>query len=165
MSRQFNPARAARHEALRLRLDALLTQLAAVAKSKPGEAAAPVVLALAGDLLFEAREFRPRGERRGLPGVAPDHAGLAAQLGQALALLDLWTGRHAAGAGGWARSGRPLPPVGEGEDMAEIRNKLALRIERHNQGIFDAGRRAGLAEKTSSDQAVAESYPRSAGAR
>jgi len=71
MPEQPNAARAIRHEALHAKLETLLNQVAAVAKSKPGEAVAPVVLAPAGDLLFEAREFRPRGERRGLLSEAP----------------------------------------------------------------------------------------------
>ena len=158
MPRENIAGRTVRYEALHAKLETLLTQVAAVAKSKPGEAVAPIVLALAGDLLFEAREFRPRGERRGLPGVAPDHAGLAVQLGQALAMLDLWARREAVALAS-------APPAEPAEDMDALRKKLALRIERHNAGIFEAGRRAGLAEKALSDQSVEKSYPRAGGTR
>ncbi len=152
MSNPYNPARAARHATLVTRLTTLLRQVELVAKSRPADAVSPAVLRLGEDLLFEAREFRPRGERRGLPAAPPDQAGLAAALGQALAMLELWSVQHAS-------PNRPAVPI-SGENMQEIREKLALRIERHNAGIFEAGRRAGLAENRVADQPLIEPYPR-----
>ena len=150
MPRENIAGRVARHEALHAKLETLLTQVAAVAKSKPGEAVAPIVLALAGDLLFEAREFRPRGERRGLPGVAPDHAGLAVQLGQALAMLDIWSGRVAHTVTG------PTDDYTD-EEVDEIRAKLAKRVENL---VNHRLREIEHAKILPSNQQVDESYPR-----
>ena len=90
MQNPYNPARAARHKTLVTRLTTLLRQVELVAKSRPAEPVSPAVVRLGEDLLFAAREFRPRGERRGLPAAPPDQAGLAATLGQGLAMLETW---------------------------------------------------------------------------
>jgi len=149
----YNPARAARHKTLVTRLTTLLRQVELVAKSRPAEAVSPAVLRLGEDLLFAVREFRPRGERRGLPAAPPDQAGLAAALGQALAMLELWSERHPA-------PDRPAWMMPDAENMQEIREKLARRIENHNRGIFEAGRRAALEENRVPDQPLVEPYPR-----
>jgi hypothetical protein len=153
MANSFNPARAARYEVLAGRIEALVKQLEPVARTKPGQEVSAPVRSLAEDLLFEAREFRARGERRGLVAAAPDYAGLFVQLGQALAMLERWRARNPA-------SGQPPEPASDGADIGDIRRKLALRIERHEAGIFDAGRRAALAEIGSVDQELKDSYPR-----
>ena len=152
MPNTYNPARAARHATLVTRLTTLLRQVELVAKSRPAEAVSPAVLRLAEDLLFEVREFRPRGERRGLPAAPPDQAGLAVALGQALAMLEIWSAQHPA----------PEGPnrFYNGKDMPAIREKLARRIEAQNASIFEAGRRAGLAQNHEADQALVEPYPR-----
>jgi hypothetical protein len=152
MKNPYTPARAARHATLVTRLTNLLRQVELVAKSRPAEAVSPAVLRLGEDLLFEAREFRPRGERRGLPAAPSDQAGLAAALGQALAMLEIWSVQHPAPAG--------PNRFFQGEDMQAIREKLARRIEVQNAGIFEAGRRAGLAENREPDQTFVEPYPR-----
>lgn len=86
-------AQAERHEALWLSLAALHKDTIALGAKKP---AAPVSEALriaAEGLLSDCAPFtRRRGER--LPVAAPDLAGLAAQLGQALAALESWESRH-----------------------------------------------------------------------
>lgn len=153
MANSFNPARAARHEALTVRIEALVKQLEPVARAKPGQEVSAPVRSLAEDLLFEAREFRARGERRGLVAAAPDYAGLFIQLGQALGMLARWRSRNRA-------SGQQPEPGHAGDHMDDIRRKLALRIERHDAGIFEAGRRAALAEIHSPDQWFEDSYPR-----
>lgn len=94
MANSLTPGRAARHEALFVRIEALVKQLEPVARSKPGQEVSAPVRSLAEDLLFEAREFRPRGERRGLVAALPDHAGLLAQLGQAVARLAAFEADH-----------------------------------------------------------------------
>lgn len=84
---------ARRHEALYLRL-ATLTRQAEAGANKRGEA--PVddtTRRLAEDLLFDAR--RLTGRRGAIPPAAPDRMGLATQLGQALAALEAFEGRHA----------------------------------------------------------------------
>ena len=137
-------ARAARHEALYLRIAALAKQVEAVARTKPGQEVAGPVRSLAEDLLFEAREFRQRGERRGLVAAAPDHAGLAAQLAQALGRLDGFaaphTGMNASNILCWQfADGTQLPvqrlqpalqphAADRGDDMDDIRDKLTRRL-------------------------------------
>ena len=149
MQNPFTPARAARHATLVTRLTALLRQVELVAKSRPGEALSPAVLRLAEDLLFAAREFRPRGERRGLPAVAPDQAGLAVQLGQALAMLEMWA--HAA-----------RPPATPDDDysdaeVADMRLKLAKRLD---QLVDIRQRHTQHAQFLPSTQQLDEVYPR-----
>jgi hypothetical protein len=136
MSNPFTPARAARQKTLVTRLTALLRQIESVSLA---------VLRLAEDLLFEAREFRPRGERRGLPAAAPDHAGLAVQLGQALAMLERWQ-----------RDSEPPDTVDDGysdEEVAEMRVKLAKRLDQLVRHRLHA-------EKLPSHQQVEQAYPR-----
>ena len=149
MQNPFTPARAARHKTLATRLAALLKQVEAVAKSRPAETASPPVLRLAEDLLFEAREFRPRGERRGLPAVAPDQAGLAAELGQALAMLEMW-----------AHVVQPPATLDDGysdAEVAEMRIKLAKRLD---QLVDIRQRNTQHAQFLPSNQQLDEAYPR-----
>lgn len=148
MPNPLTPARAARHEALYPRIAALAKQLEAVARTRPGQEVSGPVRSLAEDLLFEAREFRSRGERRGLVAAAPDAAGLAVQLGQALAMLERWRDRNAA------------PGTAEAADdgysdaeVAEMRVNLAKRLD---QLVRDRVHREILL----SNQTVDHSYPR-----
>ena len=149
MQNPYNPARAARHATLVSRLTTLLRQVELVAKSRPADAVSPAVLRLGEDLLFEAREFRPRGERRGLPVAPPDQAGLAAALGQALAMLEIWSVQHPATA---------ASDDGYSDDeVDDMRDKLARRLDQ----LVGQGIRARLhAEKLPSHQQVDEAYPR-----
>jgi hypothetical protein len=150
MQNPFTPARAARHATLSTRLTALLRQVEIVAKTRPGEPASLAMLRLAEDLLFEAREFRLRGERRGLPAVAPDHAGLAVQLGQALAMLDVWQ-RHAQPAAVRDDDGY------SDAEVADMRDKLARRLD---QLVGIRLRGTQHAQYLPSNQQLDEVYPR-----
>ena len=149
MANSFNPARAARHEALTERIEALVKQLEPVARTKPGQDVSGPVRSLAEDLLFEAREFRARGERRGLVAAAPDYAGLFVQLSQAQGMLNTWQRRH-------------QPPADPNyghtdEEVAAMRAKLAKRLD---QLVQKAVRMRDHAEILPSHQTVDHSYPR-----
>ena len=90
----ITPGRAIRHEALVLKLEALLHELRPLALRHP-EAAVPAPLAtLAEALLFDARPFTAPRLREPLPAAAPDFGGLVVQLGQAVATLDAFEVRH-----------------------------------------------------------------------
>ncbi|HEY9011093.1 MAG TPA: hypothetical protein VIN06_08740 [Devosia sp.] len=153
MSKSLTPARAARHEALTVRIEALVKQLEPVARSKPGQEVSAPVRSLAEDLLFEAREFRARGERRGLVAAAPDYAGLFIQLGQALGMLARWRSRNPApGAAG-------ADPDGYTDaEVAEMRLNIARRLD---QLVRERMHREFLP----SNQAVDHSYPRARAAK
>jgi nitroreductase len=116
-----SPARRARHAATLLRLTTLVDQLAPLAAKRPGEAVSPAVRSLAEDILFEARSFRPRGERRGLPPASPDYAGLAAQLGQVLLTLRRF-GQGAFATGAPSKQSSP-------EEVAIVRRKFQQKID------------------------------------
>ncbi|MCR6656549.1 hypothetical protein [Devosia ginsengisoli] len=81
-------ALAARHEALWLRLSALQAQITAVATRRPEAPVSRHTSGVAEALLRDARPFLAHDDP--LPMAAPDHGGLATQLGQALAELDGW---------------------------------------------------------------------------
>jgi hypothetical protein len=86
---------AERHEALWLELTALRAQVAAIAARRPSANVAETVRIAAESRLAEAAPFaRQRGEK--LPVAAPDYAGLAVQLGQALARLEAYELMHSA---------------------------------------------------------------------
>jgi hypothetical protein len=65
-----------------------------MAVRRPAAAVPSATASIAADLLFEAQRFM--GTRRGLPDVAADVGGLAAQLGRALAGLDAFEAVHTA---------------------------------------------------------------------
>ncbi|WP_332688764.1 hypothetical protein [Devosia sp.] len=86
-------ALAERHEALWLSLSALHKDMIALGAKKPQALVSEPVRVSAEGLLSDCAPFiRRRGER--LPVAAPDLAGLAVQLGQALAALDAWESLH-----------------------------------------------------------------------
>lgn len=182
---KLTAARATRHEALYLRLQALHTQVAALAKTRPGEAALPLLAGVAEELLFACSEFRAPGQRRGLVGAAPHLGGLAAQLGQAVAVLEGYEAAHT----GWIEKrqhvvwllgdGTQLPvqrlhpqapppslAAVEGENMPQLRAKLARRIDRHIEGkVHEQLRQRGIDPYAPRVEPAAEaeetwSYPR-----
>jgi len=156
--------RVQRHEALQPRLAALARDVSALAARHPQTPVTAGLRKTAEDLLFEARRFAwhlPRGRM----AIAPDHAGLAIQLGQALAGLEAfelahshWSAEHQAfvcSVGG----GAPMPVkrlrprlmpdkmsvrTGESSAMRKelVRRILAQRSEYYNMGYADgaAGR-------------------------
>lgn len=96
-SRKLPPvthALAERHEALWLRLTALHKQISGVAGRKPETPLEGQTRIVAEALLADAWVFSHRGDR--LPIAAPDHGGVLAQLGQALAELENYELRHTA---------------------------------------------------------------------
>lgn len=94
MSGFVNAVQAARHEALVLRLQNLQKPVETLAARRPAEPVGAEVARLAADLLFEADRLAGARRRGALPMPAPDYAGLAAQLGQALAALEAFETRH-----------------------------------------------------------------------
>jgi hypothetical protein len=83
------------HEALYPRVEKLTRQIEAIAARRPSAPVPPAARAIADALLFDAQAFATAA--RALPALAPDVAGLATQLGQALAALDAFEAAHA----GW----------------------------------------------------------------
>lgn len=112
--------RVAAHENLHARLSVLLKQLERVAARRPFEPVPAETLALASGLCREAIKLLGRAGRAipvpqaGKAGASPDHAGLAALLGQALVELEgfeaAWSGHSATlGYAIWDVPGPALP--------------------------------------------------------
>ncbi|MBD8066257.1 hypothetical protein IC608_12330 [Devosia sp. PTR5] len=136
-------ARAERHEALWLRMTALHKAVTGLAGRRPEGKISEAVRVVAEGLLSDCTPFRVSGER--LAVAAPDWAGLAVQLGQALAELDAFENRHAGWeprlkCRAWRMKSGPVPvrrlrPEVTGEDhsytpaeASELRRKLEARI-------------------------------------
>lgn len=172
-------ALAERHEALWLSLTALHADIKSLAAKKPDAAVSEPVRIVAESLLGEAVPFLPKAQKARLPVAAADLAGLAVQLGQALAGLDAWESRHSFWHAGKAcrcwRVGegelpvlrlRPqLPPPPTTHDGTDLRAALARRIDQRRSGDFERGFQAGRAARQG--QPVAEiaaearkTYPR-----
>lgn len=134
------------HEALVIRLTALTAEVRAIALRRPGLPVPAEVEALAAGLLHDASGFAPK--LGPLPAVAPTYSGLAVELSQALAALEVFEVRHtrwdrtrqaivwhlASGATTPLRRLRPqLVPRPEderrGAEMSAIKEKLVARIE------------------------------------
>jgi hypothetical protein len=91
----IDKALAAAHEALYLKLGRLTRQVETLAARKPDAALPAEMRTLAETLLRQARQFPPRGTlERGSIVKAGDLAGLATELGQGLAKLDLFEAAH-----------------------------------------------------------------------
>ena len=153
-------SQAERHEALWLNLAALHKDTTALGAKKPNAPVSDALRIAAEGLLSDCAPFtRRRGER--LPVAAPDLAGLAAQLGQALAALESWESRHTTWDerfncriwhldGGYLPIMRLKPPAAalrfKRDDPDEMRAKLDERfanLRRHDFYTgFGAGRRA-----------------------
>jgi hypothetical protein len=156
------------HEALYPALARLTAQLEAMAVRKPTAPVPTAARSIAADLLFEAQTFgwhRLNRTRRDLPEPAADVGGLATQLGQALALLDIFEAAHSA----WHAEHQcfvwlladPLPvkrlkpqstAVVKTEKQKrradEMRKKILGRLEEK----YDEGYRAGLRDASSASQ-------------
>lgn len=151
---------AARHEAVYLRLQALLKQTQAIAVRRPEALLPEATRILAEGLLFDARPFLPGPKRRrDWPLVAADQAGLAVQLGQLQAGLDAFEIRHT----GWnaklacllwsVSDARDLPVrrlrpklavvAADNAHMRLLRDKLARRIDERARGTYERGYRDG----------------------
>ncbi|RYE08102.1 MAG: hypothetical protein EOP22_14960 [Hyphomicrobiales bacterium] len=106
--------RADQHEALYPRLEAMAAQAEAMAARRPGAAVPPGVRVTAETLLYDAQRFLPQRPARGLVVAAREMAGLATQLGQARAALDVFEAAHTAWhpelkCRVWITAGDPLP--------------------------------------------------------
>lgn len=121
-----------------------------------------------------------RLKREKLPVAAPDLAGLAVQLGQALAGLDAFESLHTRwdarwNCRVWNVAGEPLPVRRLRPDVApppppttfkgdSMRDKLSQLIERRRKQAFEEGFRAGQAARSgapaSNDDDAAQTYPR-----
>ena len=168
------PETAALHEALYLRLASLARQAEASAARRPEGAVGDTTRRLAEAVLFDTRRFI--GPRGALPVAAPDLAGLATQLGQALAALETFEAQHAAWDDTlkcftWSVRGhaklpvarlRPKAAVGQTPQqaarMAELRQKLARRMDGHAASRYDAGYEAGRRDALAA--AAADEAPR-----
>ncbi|PXA99173.1 hypothetical protein DMC47_04830 [Nostoc sp. 3335mG] len=135
-----------RQEALFEKLAALTKKVKASARQGPGLAPSDEVRALAGSLLFEVEVFRPQRSKI-FPHPGPDHAGLAAQLAEALGVLVAFEARHT----GWdARFQEPVWLV-DGAVMRVRRlrprpgSRAAARVEARARAEADA-RAARLVE-------------------
>lgn len=166
-------AMAERHEALFLALAALHKDVIALGAKKPGATVPEGLRVTVEGLLSDCAPFaRRRGER--LPVAAGDMAGLAAQLGQALALLEAFESRHTVtderfNCRMWRVAGPDLPvmrlkppaaALQRRVDMADVRQKLAERIDGRNRAIYQEGFKAGLAAR----QGPPSDIPRAGGA-
>lgn len=172
-------ALAERHEALWLAVSALHKDMVALGAKKPGAPVSDAVRVVAEGLLSDCAPFiRKRSDR--LPVAAHDHAGLAVQLGQALAGLEDWENRHSfidarhdcrmwRVTSGQLPIMRLKPPPAAlptvHRNMDELREKLARRIDGQRAGDFERGFRAGRAARQGKPLAEIEeefrpSYPR-----
>jgi hypothetical protein len=173
-------AQAERHEALWLSLAALHKNTIALGAKKPNAPVSDALRISAEGLLADCAAFtRQRKER--LPVAAPDLAGLAAQLGQALAALESWESRHTTWDErfncriwslhtGYLPIMRLKPPAAalkfQRDDPEELRRKLkdrfaGLRLRDFYNG-FQAGRRAEREGRPLTDVEAEwqETYPR-----
>jgi hypothetical protein len=178
------------HEVLFGRLTRLLGLVESVARRRPGEGVTPDLARLALELLYEARRFgvgglrasgriggKGRGARQQPPEVrAPtDYAGLAAQLGQALAGLEAFEARHTAwdaplGAFVWRLGRRGRAPVArlrprlltqsprETARSHENRNKFNHMLAVRDQTMFEKGFAQGR-DGTAAEPSAAAGYP------
>ena len=132
------------HEALYPALARLTAQLEAMAIRKPAAPVPAATRAIAEDLLFEAQAFgwaRAGRTPRGLPEPATDIAGLATQLGQALAILEAFELAHASwnadlNAFAWHVEGTSMPlkrlrqmPAAPKQSPKDERRKINYRKE------------------------------------
>ncbi len=164
---------AERHEALWLGLTALHKDIVALGARKPDASVSNPVRIAAEALLSDCAPFtRKRNER--LPVAAPDLAGLAVQLGQALAGLEAWESRHTTWderfkcriwqvGGGYLPIMRLKPPAAaltfQRTDYADLRNKLAVRVEQRWRGAYREGFEAGRAARNGGSEVKPEQSP------
>ena len=152
---------AERHEALWLSLTALHKDILALGAKKPDAPTSEPVRIAAEGLLSDCVPFGPSRRTR-LPVAAADLAGLAVQLGQALSGLDAWESQRSfldaqLGCRMWRVEGASLPimrlkppaaalPKAH-RDIADLREKLARRIDGQRAGDFERGFQAGRAAR------------------
>ena len=156
----ISAARAERHEALVLKLEALLHELRPLALRQPAAAVPEDLRALAEGLLYDAIAFAPRKERKLFPVAAPELGALALQLSQVLASLEayevrhtLWSREH--GAYVWRLSRGDLTPVARlrpqllqpaarSADADRYRDKVIGLIKARIAEAYEEGLAAGV---------------------
>ena len=167
-------ALAERHEALWLRLTALHKDTLALGAKKPDAPTSEPVRIVVEGLLHDCLPFlRPRKGR--FPVASADLAGLAVQLGQALAGLDAWESLNTTWDerfkcrvwevdGDYLPVKRLKPPAAalkyKGEDMDKLREKLARRLDQRNRGSYQEGFEAGRAARIGPPQPAPEAPPK-----
>jgi hypothetical protein len=124
-----------RHEALYPRLATLTAQAEAMAIKRPDAAVAATLATTAETLLYQTQAFLP-GRKGGLPAAAADMAGLATQLGQALAALDVYEAANTAWhpelkCRVWIVTGNPLP-------VRRLRPETNLRFKSEKEKRYSA---------------------------
>ncbi|HQZ12169.1 MAG TPA: hypothetical protein PK286_04720 [Devosia sp.] len=164
MADHITAAMADTHEGLYLSVSALAKHAQAIA-GRRGDAGLPdETRRLAEDLLFEVRPFLAGKGPNRLPAAAPGYAGLAAQLGEALAALDAWETRHSDWSGEhkcfvWrvgdgivlaVRRLRPQPPKAlpvnpNTKEVSKIKDLLIQRIAQKWDHGYDRGYRDATA--------------------
>jgi len=152
----ITPKLAACHEALHLRLATMLRQTEAGASKRAASPVDAVMRRLAEELLFEAGRFT--GRPRVIPPAAPDLAGLATQLGQALAALDAFEAARSSwdpelAAFVWAVRGETALPI------ARLRPKANAPANRDMVEIVAIQRRQLLAMHRRFDEQSADNAP------
>jgi hypothetical protein len=165
---------AERHEVLWVRLTALHKSCISLGAKKPGAAVSEPVRIEAEGLLSDCVPFSPT-RRHHLPPAAPDLAGLAVQLGQAIAMLDSWQSRHTAphptlGCLMWdlgeddfsrpvMRLNPPAAAMPPQRDITKMREKLVKLEVARDRRIYDKGFKAGLAARVGKPEKIVESQP------
>ncbi len=147
--------RARQHEALVLRLEALLGDVRRLAARAPEAAIGAPLRAAAEALLHEAQHFRLRGRREALPPAPPTLGALAIALGQARARLEafelvhsFWSGTHKSFV--WRTAPRPLPIARlrpatvadeqrQRHDTERMRKALLRRLEARIEEAYEQG--------------------------
>ena len=166
-------ALAERHEALWLRLTAVHKDTLALGAKKPGAGVSEPVRVVAEGLLSDALPFT-RQRKGGFPVAATDLGGLAVQLGQALAALDRWESLNTTWderykCRVWRLDGEDLPVMRlnppaaalkqDREDIDDLRDKLARRIDQRRQGDYERGFAAGRAARAGAPESESEPEP------
>ena len=167
-------ALAERHEAPWLHLAALHKDTLALGAKKPAALVSEPLRIIAEGLLCDCAPFiRQKGNK--LPVAALDLAGLAVQLGQALAAMEAWQSERTEMDAPFNclmwRIGdvklpvlRLKPPAAASvlpdDEMSGIRERLARRINQRNTGIYQDGFAAGLAARRGPPEPEQQTYPR-----
>ncbi|MBJ3785934.1 hypothetical protein [Devosia sediminis] len=152
---------AERHETLWLSLAALHKDTIALGAKKPNAPVSEALRISAEGLLSDCAAFTRRRNER-LPVAAPDLAGLAAQLGQALAALEGWEAHHTTWDTrfncriwnlhtGYLPIMRLHPPAAalkfQRDDPDAIRHKLVRMMESRQRQAYEEGFAAGRAAR------------------
>lgn len=160
---------AERHEALWLRLTTLHRDVSALAAKKPEALVGDSVRIVAEGLIAECWPFLIQ-QKTALPVAAPLLAGLAVQLGQALAQLEVFENRHAFwdGAQGlrcWRVCGEPLPigrlrqvgrvAAGTSNGDSALREKFMRMMKNRKRFLYQEGFRKGQAARLGPPDAAA----------